>query len=48
MRRIIQISAVQESGSNAGGIYALCEDGSLWWQTIGSDEWSKISSIPAE
>ena len=34
MRKVIQISTTGEGPSGPGGIFALCDDGSVWdWQS---------------
>lgn len=46
MRKIINIAAIPETPDNYGQLYALCNDGSVWAQQIGTDEWVLISDIP--
>ena len=46
-RKIVQISAVPAVLScHDGGIYALCDDGSLW--SCSSPEWQRLPDIPQE
>lgn len=50
-RKIIQIAATSVE-DEADIVYALCDDGSLWWthpHWIGEqDTWRKASDIPQE
>lgn len=53
MRKPIQIAAVPSSDTegayqtNAETLYALCDDGSIWWYVHG-DEWSLLPPIPQD
>ena len=42
MRKIVQIAA------DAGGITALCDDGSLWWMGDGVTGWYRLPDIPQD
>ena len=50
-RKIIQITATAVAGE-ADILYALCDDGTLWWtepRWVGKDDvWRKVRDIPQE
>lgn len=41
-RKIIQIA----SDLNQGGLYSLCEDGTLWTYLTRNSSWIQLNSIP--
>lgn len=43
-RKIVQISAVAECKAHKGGIYALCDDGTLWVSE--GDKWEELENVP--
>jgi hypothetical protein len=50
-RKVIQIAAAAYGvGEQIGGVdtvYALCDDGSVWWYEFASHpEWSRMKPIP--
>ena len=51
-RKIVQIAATAESGAESDLLYALCNDGTLWWMTPQQQGWQdtcrKFCDIPQE
>ncbi len=48
-RKIIQIAVIKSEGAHVVGVYAVCDDGTLWRTTSGvtlSDEWVQLPKIP--
>jgi hypothetical protein len=45
MRRIVQIAIDPETPDNGTVVYALCEDGTLWFK-IGEQDWDLLEGIP--
>lgn len=52
MRKIIQISAVPVPNTSQtqchAYIFALCDDGTLWFRRDNGDMWQRESDIPQE
>lgn len=50
MRKIIQICSNYNSELDFGeSLFALCDDGSVWWNAGGIDhEWKRLSDIPQD
>jgi len=44
-RKIIQFDVLTDNGIT---LTVLCDDGSMWYQNYGANEWKKISDIPKE
>ncbi len=49
-RKIIQISAIPDSENNLSGVFALCDDGTLWWSAVTDDSgaWIRLRDIPQD
>lgn len=51
-RKVIQIAATADPGATSDLLYALCDDGTLWWiepQLRGDkDIWRKVRDVPQE
>lgn len=51
-RKIVQIAATADPGATSDLLYALCDDGTLWWiepQLRGDkDIWRKVRDVPQE
>lgn len=50
-RRVIQIAAIPEAQSHSYGVFALCEDGTIWeaffnFTTAIWGPWEQIPQIP--
>ena len=45
-RRAIQIAAINHPESQ-GGLFVLCDDGSIWQRDYGGSAWSQEPDIPA-
>lgn len=53
MRKIVQIAAVPETDGSEGGVYGLCDDGTLWVlchdQPGGyGTKWDRMPDIPQD
>lgn len=52
MRKVVQISVIPLGSDymNDEVIYALCDDGTMWFTSVTSDDykWTKINSIPQD
>ncbi len=52
-RKITQITATAEPGSGSDLLYALCNDGTLWWiapqiSGLAGNDWRRVQDIPQE
>lgn len=45
-RKTIQIAAVPETDGNYPGIFALCDDGTIFYLRLGTDQWHAEPPIP--
>lgn len=46
MRKVVQISAVTPNIESSGGVWALCDDGTVWYGNFGQN-WEQLNySIP--
>lgn len=53
MRKVVQIAAVPETAYSEGGVYALCDDGSLWGLCHDQPgrygvQWDRMPPIPQD
>lgn len=49
MRKIISFFVIRSNKDDSGIIYALCDDGTLWWKLeSATSEWSQENSIPQD
>ena len=49
MRKPIQIAVTAETESAFGSIFALCDDGSIWYKDDSfSTKWVKVDDIPQD
>jgi hypothetical protein len=47
-RKIVQITAATagDGGEQWSVVYALCDDGTVWWKSSPSGRWEQIRDIP--
>jgi hypothetical protein len=43
-RKVIQICVIPTTGESMETLYALCDDGTIWF--IGGSEWIEVPEIP--
>lgn len=48
MRKIVQIATLATRDGLGHKLFALCDDGTVWSGTEGSNAWKKMANIPQD